>query len=936
MRLRGRSNHGLSSGVVRLGMAACCSALIGLSSIAPSSFAQTTDSSHNASQVRPAISMRTRLKAPIHIVPFHEPGAASVIKSQSAIFGAHADYFGGPVIANVHVVQVLYGTGAYLPNVANSVTPNVAGFFTDITQSPYFDMLGEYGTGGVTPIDGAAGTNQILGHGFFDGQFTITPSAANNGTVITDTQIQNELLSQVTAGHLPAPVIDAQGNDDTLYMIFFPPGKTITAGGVSSCVKGGFCAYHNSTTGTFGSRRLFYGVMPDVQPPGGCSTGCGGSGINVFDTVTNVTSHELVEAITDADVGAATTFGRPLAWIDQVNGEIGDICIGQQATVFVNSTPYNVQREFSNFQDDCVAGPAQVFLTAPDTTPGQLFDLDVAVQSDTFQNLTNYTGTIHFASSDPKAVLPPDYTFNFADAGFHTFVVTLNTLGSQTITASDIQRPLLTRTGTVGVLSEGSSFGVAEPANASPGVPIQVFVTARTGQDQHIATGYTGTIHFTSTDSAAVLPPDSRLANGTGAFSITFNTPGSQTLQVTDSANSAIFGNSGSNVAAPPVNPTTTTVVSSANPSTFGQQVTYTATVTQSGVPATTGIVSFFVDGTPLNFLTVDANGQAQTSANLGGGPHIVFAEYSGGGASIPPSSSAPFSSQVDPVSTTLGLSSSTSPSTFGQKVFLTASISSTLGGANGGVVTFTDNGAPLAVVAPFASAGSFADTSLSVGSHTIAASYSGTANFAPSTASSIVQVVNPAPPVDYSITADKTSATILAGQSATFVITTNALNGFVGTVRFSCGNLPALATCTFSPTILAIGSPSVTTAVTTLTIKTTGPHAQLVAFGVNSKPHPHAAFWVIGPFVFGIVLCTGVRCHKRRGVVFMAFMAAVLVAGLASCGGGGSTPPPPPPPPVTPAGTSSVTVSASGNATSGAPATNPLQQVNISLTVQP
>ena len=137
----------------------------------------------------------------------------------------------------------------------------------DITQSAYFDMLSEYRTTGINAADGTSGTNQSIGHGTFDGQFTINPSPVNNGSVITDGQIQTELLNQVAAGNLPAPVIDLQGNNATVYMIYFPPGKTIVTDAGSSCVQGGFCAYHNSTAGTFGSKRLFYGVLPDIQPP---------------------------------------------------------------------------------------------------------------------------------------------------------------------------------------------------------------------------------------------------------------------------------------------------------------------------------------------------------------------------------------------------------------------------------------------------------------------------------------------------------------------------------------------------------------------------------------------------------------------------------------------------------------------------------------------
>ena len=55
----------------------------------------------------------------------------------------------------------------------------------------------------------SGGTGQIFGNGTFAGLFQIVPSAGNNGSTITDTQIQSELLAQINAGHLPGPVLDA-------------------------------------------------------------------------------------------------------------------------------------------------------------------------------------------------------------------------------------------------------------------------------------------------------------------------------------------------------------------------------------------------------------------------------------------------------------------------------------------------------------------------------------------------------------------------------------------------------------------------------------------------------------------------------------------------------------------------------------------------------
>ena len=66
---------------------------------------------------------------------------------------------------------------------------------------------------------------------------------------------------------------------------------------------------------------------------------------------------------------------------------------------------------------------------------------------DAYGNMaTGYTGTVSLTSSDPQAVLPANYTFTTADDGKHTFAVTLETAGTQTITATDTATSGLTAT----------------------------------------------------------------------------------------------------------------------------------------------------------------------------------------------------------------------------------------------------------------------------------------------------------------------------------------------------------------------------------------------------------------------------------------------------------------------------------------------------------
>jgi hypothetical protein len=287
----------------------------------------------------------------VHKMPMIDPNAITPLVHT----GGPLTYFGGRVVSNMQVVQVLYGAGSYNAQVAGTSTPSIATFYQGILNSAYVDWFdGEYNT--VSPA--GTKTNQHIGRGSFSTRVQITPAASRNGSTITDAQIQAELAAQITAGTLPAPTTDAAGNNNTYYAVFFPPGKTINQGGTNSCVAGGFCAYHGTIANANG-HEVYYGVHPDMQAGSGCATGCGTS--TVFNNYTSVASHEMTETITDCEVGLATVAGPPLAWYDNVNGggEIGDICNGQQATIVGgDGVTYTIQREYSNAVNDCIVSKA--------------------------------------------------------------------------------------------------------------------------------------------------------------------------------------------------------------------------------------------------------------------------------------------------------------------------------------------------------------------------------------------------------------------------------------------------------------------------------------------------------------------------------------------------------------------------------------------------
>jgi hypothetical protein len=148
--------------------------------------------------------------------------------------------------------------------------------------------------------------------------------------------------------------------------------------------------------------------------------------------------------------------------------------------------------------------------------------------------------------------LPPNYAFVAGDNGSHTFTngFTLVTVGTQTVTATDTVTGSITGQASVNVTPDvATHFSVSAPSAATAGQSFSVIVTALDANN-HTVTGYAGTVHFTSSDGQAALPGDATLTNGTGTFTATLKTAGSQTVTAADTANGAITGQANVTVSA--------------------------------------------------------------------------------------------------------------------------------------------------------------------------------------------------------------------------------------------------------------------------------------------------------------------------------------------------------------------------------------------------
>lgn len=273
----------------------------------------------------------------------------------------HLTYYGGPLVSSGRVEGVFWGSSTtYTPGAGPGGA--MTGFYDTVGSSDWFNWLTEYNSAGTS--DGGQTTNQVIGPVSSLGETVITPQSADNGATITDQEEQNQLATSITDGALPAPAVDGQGNVDTIYALYMPNNKKLT--GPDGAGTGGvqWCAYHN--TMSYDGLAVPYMVLPAVTAGSAYASGCGDDP-TLLGQFTNTVSHELVESVTDPDIGLDTQAGYayPAAWGDDANGEVADICdTGDYATV----GGYDVQPLWSQTDRACIASRPYVNLTPGDAT----------------------------------------------------------------------------------------------------------------------------------------------------------------------------------------------------------------------------------------------------------------------------------------------------------------------------------------------------------------------------------------------------------------------------------------------------------------------------------------------------------------------------------------------------------------------------------------
>lgn len=183
---------------------------------------------------------------------------------------------------------------------------------------------------------------------------------------------------------------------------------------------------------------------------------------------------------------------------------------------------------------------------------------------------------------------------------------------------------------------------------------------------------------------------------------------------------------------------TTTTFVSSLNPSIYGQKITWTATVTTTGSVTPTGTVSFtWSDGFRtfnIGSATLNSSGVATlTRSNLNADPYPLTAKYQGDANNL--TSTSPILNQTVLQATSAAtITSSPNPSILGQAVTFTAQITSPTVTPTG-PVTFTTGKTGLGTAQLTRGKATLTISSLPAGSSVVTATFNGDSNIKGSSA---------------------------------------------------------------------------------------------------------------------------------------------------------------------------------------------------------
>ena len=368
---------------------------------------------------------------------------------------------------------------------------------------------GIYSTGTLVFYDGTISGNTAAGNGGgidSSGVLTVPQSTLSGNAAADGAGIENE-----SAGSL------------TLLQ------STISANSATSDA-GATISNQNETDGAI---AILDSIVAGNAAPGGDCLNCGAqAGFNLFDT-----SSAILQLGNLAANGGPTRTMMPLPGSPVIGaGSVELVTNSGVPQPLVNDQRgagfprvVNGSVDLGSVQSN--SGPA-ISMTLAIATPsvaGAPLGVTVKVFAAGGNPAATFTDTVHFASSDARAILPADYAFLPADDGSHSFSVTLDTSGSQTVSVTD---------------TENVSVSASQTAAVAPAAAAGIVSVAGSGQTAPVNSA------FASPLQAKVIDV---FGNGVPAISVIFTAPASGASGTfSGGANSAAVAADASGIATAP------------------------------------------------------------------------------------------------------------------------------------------------------------------------------------------------------------------------------------------------------------------------------------------------------------------------------------------------------------------------------------------------
>ncbi|HEV2298371.1 MAG TPA: Ig-like domain-containing protein [Candidatus Acidoferrales bacterium] len=369
----------------------------------------------------------------------------------------------------------------------------------------------------------------------------------------------------------------------------------------------------------------------------------------------------------------------------------------------------------------------------------------------TYGQSVTYSATVTFTFGTPTgSVTFKDGTTSLGSAtvnssGVATITTTKTSAGTRSITAvyggstdnSSSTSPILTQTVNKDATTTSAVTSSLNPSTYGQSVIYSASVTSATGAIP------SGAVAFK--DGNATLGNVSLNGAGVATFSTTKTSAGTRSITAVY-AGTLNFITSTSPILTQTVNQvatSTSAIISSLDPSTFGQSVSFSVTVTSTTLAIPTGTVTFKNGATTLASFGINTSGVAKyTTTTVPAGTDSITAVYSGNPNFIGSTSPA-LTQTVNQAGTTTAVTSSLNPSTFGASVTFTATVTPATSGTPSGNVTFKDGATTLATRSLTSGKATFSTTTLAKGGHTITVVYAGSSNYTGSTSPPLTQTVN-------------------------------------------------------------------------------------------------------------------------------------------------------------------------------------------------